>query len=103
MSGRPPGEIHQALVSAAERLVQQQAPDQAGVTWRELGAAAQVGFAAAKQYAKDLARAGHFEVVGEKHVPGSCRPMRLYVPRRRSSFVMGGATLGDVLSGWVKR
>lgn len=103
MSGRPPGEIRQAMVSAAERLVQQQGAEQLGVTWRDIGAAAQVGFAAARQYAKDLAKAGQFEVVGEKRVPGSCRPMRLYAPRRRDSFVMGGAELGDVLSRWARR
>jgi hypothetical protein len=95
---RPRGEIRQALASAAEQLHEQQG----GATWRELGAAACVGFAVAKQYAKDMANAGELEIVGTRHVPGSCRPMRVYAPRRRS-WVMNGATLGDVLSGWVKR
>lgn len=92
--GRPPGEIRQALAQAADALGQ--------ATWRELGAKACVGFDVARQYAKDMAAAGDLEIVGTTRVPGVCRPMRVYAPRRRSGWVTQGASLGDVLSGWVK-
>lgn len=98
MSGRPRGEIRQALLQAAERI----AGDQGEVTWREAAAASQVGWAAAKQTFKDMARAGELVAVGEKRVPGICRPMRTFRPQRRGGWVTGGVSLGDVLAGWVK-
>jgi len=94
--GRPPGEIRQALASAAEALLPVQGP----ATWRELAAAACVGFSAAKTTARNMEAAGELAAVGTRRVPGVCRPMKLYAPRR-GSFV-AGAALGDVLGRWAR-
>lgn len=99
MSGRPRGEIRQVLVQAVETLADQHG----SCTWREAAAFAQVGFAVAKQTFKDMARAGELEPIGQKPVQGSCRPMKLYAPRRRrGGWVTAGPALGDVLAGWVR-
>ncbi len=94
---RPRGEIRQALADAAERLHEQLGP----VTWRDMAAAACVGFAAAKATARNMEAAGELAVQGTKRVPGVCRPMKLYAPRR-GGWVHQGAPLADAMRGWVK-
>jgi hypothetical protein len=94
---RPRGEIRQALADAAQQLAAQRE----GFTWREAAEAACVGFAHAKQGIKDMARAGELQALPHtRQVPGVCRPMRLYAPTRRESWVGQGAELAQVFTGW---
>lgn len=73
---RPRGEIREALSLAADSLWS----EGRSFTWRDLGEVAQVGYAAAKQTARDMAAAGELVVMGTARVAGVCRPMVLYAP-----------------------
>jgi hypothetical protein len=82
---RPQGEIRQALAGAAERLVIERglvvdgtAVD--GVTWRDMAAAAQVGWDVARITVKDMARAGDLARIGKTKPAGSDRWMTVFVP-----------------------
>lgn len=89
---RPIGEIRLALLDAARALWAERGQ---GVTWRELALRARVGYAAAKQAVKDMARAGDLVRVGSVNVTGSRRPMTVYKPAARR---MPGARLDVLLS-----
>ena len=54
LSGRPAGEIRQALRTAAEALAELQG----GCAWRDAAQTACVGFAAARQTMENMERAG---------------------------------------------
>lgn len=68
---RPAGEIRMALSAAAAEF------GASGATWRDLAAAACVGFDAAQVTTDNMVRAGDLVVVGRVTRPGACRPMRL--------------------------
>lgn len=74
---RPRGEIRDVLASAARTLLQQHGQP---VTWRDLAVQAQVGFTAARDTVRNMARAGDLRLVGTVRRPGACRPMASYVP-----------------------
>lgn len=63
------GEVRLALAEAAQSFGAR------GATWRQLAAAAQVGWDAARMTVENMVRAGQLVVVGSEAVPGSCRPM----------------------------
>jgi hypothetical protein len=71
---RPRGEIRQAIAKAAAQLLQ----GCLQVTYRDLAAAAKVGFAAARKVIKNMVRDGELEPVGSVQVPGSRRPLNAY-------------------------
>ena len=92
---RPRGEIRQALAQAGAAL----ADEHGGFTWREAAALARVGFTAARQTVANMERAGELECVGQRHVPGVCRPMNVYAPRRASEPA-AGISLDQAMRGW---
>ncbi len=89
---RPRGEIRTALASAAVQL------GDTGFTWRDLAATAQVGFDVARQYAKDMRRAGELQKVGTVKVPHARRPMVKLKPR--GGFVHAPLALDGVMRTW---
>ncbi len=90
---RPAGEYRLALETAAGEL------GRAG-TWRELAAAAGVGFEVARCTAKNMVRDGVFERAGTVSVPGVCRPMVLYAPAGPAG-APPGAALESVVRCWA--
>jgi hypothetical protein len=84
-TGRPAGEIRQALRRAfldlaMARMAEQGAAKAARVTWREAAAVAAVGWDAAKRTADNMARAGELVPVGLVRTPGVSRAMVGYLP-----------------------
>lgn len=71
---RPRGEIRQAIAQAAVKLLQECLE----VTYRDLAAAAKVGFAAARNAIKNMVREGELEPAGSIQVPGVKRPLNTY-------------------------
>lgn len=97
---RPRGDIRQALSRAAWALATERPQ---GCTWRDLASRAQVGFAAARQTAKDMARAGELRVVGAARVEGAMRPMNLYAPAQETRAAGDNVpALAGVLSAWCR-
>jgi hypothetical protein len=90
---RPRGEIREALGAALNEL--------GGGTWRDFAQHARVGFDAAKQTMRDMARAGEAWVDGEVKVPGSCRPMVRYVPPRGPEEAAGVCALDAAMRSWA--
>ena len=68
---RPAGDINKALLQALS-------VSSAGLTLRELAAAAQVGLDAATQTIKNMNRRGRVCVKGTRRVPGRNRPVAVY-------------------------
>jgi hypothetical protein len=82
-SGRPAGEIRQALRRAFLDLASARMAEGAQVvriTWREAAAVAAVGWDAAKRTADNMARAGELVPVGLVRTPGVSRAMVGYLP-----------------------
>ena len=95
---RPRGEVRIALGSAAASL------GPAGGTWRELAAAASVGFDVAAQTARNMARSGELRVIDVVRVPGVGRPMVRYAPAVPAGDEPGrapGAELAALMRGWA--
>lgn len=89
---RPRGEIRQALSDVAHEVGRG--------TWRTYAARACVGFSAAKQTVRDMARAGELEVVGTQAVPGVCRPMLVYAPATKQMQAEGDP-LAQIVRCWA--
>lgn len=87
---RPRGEIREALATAARALH----AEQGAATWREIAARAQVGYGAAHDTIRNMARSGELADVGGHKPPGSDRYHRLYEPAQRANFAT--ATTGDL-------
>ena len=68
---RPAGDINKALLQALS-------VSSAGLTLRELAAAAQVGLDAATQTIKNMNRRGRVCVQSTRRVPGRNRPVAVY-------------------------
>lgn len=82
---RPAGEIRQALADAVIRLVVDRglvvdgvAVD--GVTWRDMAAAAQVGFDSARRTVDNMARAKQLRRLGSRKAAGSSHWEAVYAP-----------------------
>lgn len=97
---RPVGEIRQALLQAIEHVHP--------ATFRDLAAhvpgvnpACRSEVERVRLTLRNLASEGQLERLGTKGVPGSCRPLTLYGPKRRGGWVQGQA-LGQVFQGWVR-
>jgi hypothetical protein len=96
-NGRPPGEVREALAIAARDL----ALEQGGATWRELARHAGVGYAAARQTAYNMLRAGALAVLERRRVQGSRRPVLVLVPTTLDGGSMPPhAELADALNTW---
>ena len=94
---RPPGEIRCALLNAAQVLYAERGE---AITWRDLASHAKVGFFAARQAVKDMARAGELVRVGTRAVPGSRRPMTTYAPIPREAS--GPPALEALMRTWSR-
>lgn len=93
---RPAGEIRRALLDAARAVFAERGK---GATWRELAQRARVGYAAAKQTSKDMARAGDLLRAGSVSVPGIRRPMTVFVPAAHHA---AGAAVDTLLHAWAR-
>lgn len=71
---RPRGEVRQAMVSAAEALVQ----ERGSFTGRDVAVQAQAGWDAARRTLQNMVNAGELVVVGTAKAPGVSRPLNLY-------------------------
>ena len=91
---RPRGEVRQALGNAAELIGPR------GGSFREYAQQACVGFDAARQTLRDMARAGELAVVGTARVPGVCRPVVCYATPAMPSPT-AGADLACVFASWA--
>lgn len=96
---RPRGEIREALGEAARRLVPPGSVPGHGVTWRELVRAACVGELMGRRTVVDMQRAGELVVVGQRAVPGICRPVNLYAPAQPAP--RPGVDLAQALRSWA--
>lgn len=92
------GPIRRALRDAAARL-------QAPATWRDLAAAAQVGWDAAVNAVKNMVRAGELVRAGESRVAGSRRPMALYALAQHQSHATQDRTdsVAACMASWSSR
>lgn len=95
------GEVRQALLAAAESLVQ---PHQAP-TLQDLAAHAQVGRVAAMHTVKNMVRAGELVIVRRRWVAHSAKPVAEYAPATAQDDCRHGhgwADLGRCMAGWAK-
>lgn len=94
---RPRGEIRAAIDQAAQR------PDVVGeVTFADLARLARVGFDAAKDTCRNMAKSGDLVPVGTRQVPGIKRPLRTYQHRSRVQQAGSGLEhLAGAMRGWV--
>lgn len=78
---RPAGDVRRALRQAAQQLGGLQ-PDGKlrRFNWRQLAEVAKVGWAVARKTVQHMEAAGELVCVDTGKVPGSRRPMNLYVP-----------------------
>jgi len=99
---RPRGEIRRALGQAAwEAAVDHAVRGARAPTFRDLARRACVGFGAARQTVKDMARAGELQRVGQARVEGSRRPMTTYLPASPPEPAARQAPdLGSLLRTW---
>lgn len=96
---RPRGEIRLALGDAAWQVARERAE---GGTWRELAQRACVGFDAAKQTVKDMARAGELVITGTARVPGVARLVNRYAPAEAlAQQRTAPAELATVMRSWT--
>lgn len=86
---RPRGEIRQVLGCTVVRLVAERGP----VNYRQVAAAAQVGFDAARVTLENMARAGEVRVAGKEKPAGAAHWHNLYEP-------VGGDDAVDVPQPW---
>jgi hypothetical protein len=90
---RPAGEVRQAILKAAEGMCQKR-----GYTWRELAAAAQVGWSEARVCCENLERAGVL-IYRLGKVMGCSRPQRFY--SLVAAEQQGSVPLSLVVAVWV--
>jgi hypothetical protein len=99
---RPAGEIRRALRDAAWSLaVERASTPLAGGHWRELAQRSCVGFGAARETVKNMARAGELQAVGAVRVPGARRPMTVYAPQAERSAPAPQA-LDSLMRAWAR-
>jgi hypothetical protein len=100
---RPPGEIRQALFTAAVELYEARGD----VTWRDLAVHAQVGFDTARRTAVNMVRDGWLEPAGQRREPHANRPMRTLRPRAPVDLLSPPPApphmqLAGVMSSWAR-
>ena len=102
--GRPAGtvgEVRQALLSAAQALVQ---PHRAP-TLQDLAAQAQVGRVAAMNTVKNMVRSGDLVIVRRRWVAHSAKPVAEYAPADAQADCRHGhgwVDLGRCVAGWAR-
>ena len=95
--GRPAGEVRAAILAAAAGMCQTN-----GYTWRQLAAAAQVGWDDARVCCENLQRAGALVIIGSTKVVGCNRWQRLYALPEPAQGAQGGSgQLELVVAAWV--
>lgn len=99
---RPAGEIRQALRQAVEQVHPAHYRELAGHV-PGINPSCPSEMERVRVTLRDMASAGELERLGTKSVPGVCRPLTLYAPKRRGGWVTQGQALDLVLSGWVRR
>lgn len=99
-TGRPAGEVRQALLQACEQL---HTPDRSP-TLRELAQAAKVSLRAATDTVKNLKRAGLLHKARDRRVEYRNRPVAEYMPSAAwaggAGHAVGSAALASVLQTW---
>lgn len=99
-TGRPAGEVRQALLQACMQL---QTPDRAP-TVRELAAAAKVSLKAATQTVKNLKRAGLLDIARNRQVAYRNRPVAEYTSGAPwtggKGHTSGSCVLANILQTW---
>lgn len=98
---RPVGEIRQAVLQAAEQGVRGTFLELARLV-PGVNPACRAELERVRLTCRNLASEGHLERVDKARVPGICRPLTVYAPRRRSGWVTGGPALQDALASWVR-
>lgn len=94
---RPAGEVRAAILAAAAGMCQNN-----GYTWRQLAAAAQVGWDDARVCCENLQRAGALVIIGSTKVAGCNRWQRLYaLPQAGQQPEGDTGQLGLVVAAWV--
>jgi hypothetical protein len=99
---RAPGEVRQALLSAACEL----ATPERGATLLELAQHAKVGRDVARDTVANMKRSGALTVPRVRRVPYRNRPVSEYAPAAPAGDGAGGAAddvLRDVMVMWVNR
>jgi hypothetical protein len=100
---RPPGEIGQAILQAAERLTTVIDGQRRGPTLQEIQRAACVGTLAARQTVSNLTRAGKLEPVFERKVDYRNRPVKEYAPARRDARENETVDVAGVFALWAQQ
>jgi hypothetical protein len=103
MSGRPTGEVRVALRQAAQAMVSERAQlglQPVAVTYRDLAQRAQVGFGAAKETVRNMARAGELVAAGTVPTKHARRPLQAYVPRQQGDTWNAVTALDGVMRAW---
>lgn len=91
---RPRGEVRMALAGAAARF-------ESGATWRELARSACVGWDAARETVRSMARGGELVVIGQHAAPHSRRPMQLYALAQSMPTEPASAAV-EVAASWAE-
>lgn len=78
--GRPAGEVHQALIRAAQAIKLERAQSGQGATLKELAQRSQVGYKVARAMVPKLRALGHLQLSGERAVDYRNRPVAEYLP-----------------------
>lgn len=95
--GRPRGEVRLALAVAAAELTR----ENGGATWREMAIRACVGFAAARDTTRNMARAGELQVLEYRCVIGTNRRAVIFAPGQPvESASDAEVSLAVVLGAW---
>lgn len=101
---RPRGEIRQALATAAADIVAERRERQErviGATYLDMAVRACVGFAAARDTVKNMARSGELAPAGEVRVQGSRRPLTAYAPPSVAPAVIGATEIERLGALWA--
>ena len=100
---RPRGEIRQALADAAAAIAAeriQRGDAVVGATWRDMAVRACVGFDAAHDTVKNMARGGELVRTGSVKVQGARRPLAAYAPPSVAPAVIGAAEIERLGALW---
>lgn len=104
--GRPAGDVHLAMLQAAQAIRNERRESGQGATLLELVRRSQVGYRVARQLVPSLKRRGQLQIVGERRVSYRNRPVAEYAPTQAveadSPAGHGWVDLGRCVSGWSR-
>ncbi len=104
--GRPAGDVHLAMLQAAQAIRNERRESGQGATLLELVHRSQVGYQVARKLVPSLKRRGQLQIVGERRVSYRNRPVAEYAPtlavEAESRAGHGWVDLGRCVSGWAR-